>query len=72
MLAGAGVAEERREGRVRLVLLGVETAVRLDAVLQAVQLPACISDLHASLTHVDRNYFALQKKYKYITSINAK
>lgn len=53
MLAGAGIAEEGRERRVRLVLLGVQATIRLDAVLQAVQLPTGVSDLHASLAHVD-------------------
>ncbi len=60
MLAGASVAEEGGERGVGLVLFGVEAAVGLDAVFQTVQLPACISDLHASLPHMDRDHLALK------------
>ena len=56
VLARRGLAEEGVEGLVghlRGRLLGREVAVGLDAVLQAVQLPACIADLTSGLTHVD-------------------
>lgn len=61
MLAGAGLAEESVERVIAASDGGVggHLAVGLDAVLQAIQLPACIADLYASLSHVDRDAFTL-------------
>ena len=36
--------------------------VRLDAMLQAVQLPACVADLNSGLTHVDRDTLTLKQR----------
>lgn len=49
--------EERVERVVRHVIVGHDT-IWLDAVFEAVQFPAGISNLAASLTNVDRDYFA--------------
>ena len=38
--------------------------IGLDTVLQAVQLPACITDLDTSLTNMDRDTFTLEKERK--------
>ncbi|KPP60326.1 hypothetical protein Z043_121686, partial [Scleropages formosus] len=37
-------------------------AIRLDAMLQAVQLPACIANLHSGLAHVDGDALTLNKQ----------
>jgi len=61
MLAGAGLAEESVEGVVSAAdsLVGRHSTVRLDAVLQAVQLPACVANLHTGLSNVDRDALTL-------------
>ena len=61
MLASAGLAEEGVEGVVTTAdgLVGGHLAVGLDAVLQAVQLPAGIADLHSGLAHVDGDTLTL-------------
>lgn len=43
----------------RQLLLGLQAAVQVDAVLQQVQLPAGIADLDAALANLDGDYFAL-------------
>jgi hypothetical protein len=55
VLAGAGLGEERVEGVVAAAdrLVRRHLAVRLDAVLEAVELPAGIADLDAGLADVD-------------------
>jgi hypothetical protein len=40
-------------------LLVFETAVRLDAVLETVQFPRCVADLHTGLADMDRDTFPL-------------
>ena len=64
MLASAGLAEKGVEGVVASAdgLVGRHLSVRLDSVLEAVQLPASIADLHASLSDVDRYALALQER----------
>ena len=59
VLAGAGLAEEGVEGVVTPTdgLVGGHLAVRLDTVLQTVQLPAGIADLDSGLSHVDGDDF---------------
>jgi len=59
VLACAGLAEEGVEGVVSTSdgLVRRHLAIRLDPVLQAVQLPAGIADLHSGLTNVDRDTF---------------
>ena len=61
MFAGAGLAEECVGGVVAAAdgLVGGHLTVGLDAVLQAVQLPAGIADLHTRLAHVDGNALTL-------------
>ena len=64
MLAGTSLAEEGVEGVVAAAdgLVGGHLTVGLDAVLQAVQLPAGIADLHSGLAHVDRDTLTLDRK----------
>ncbi len=59
VLASAGLAEERVEGVVSPPdgLVGGHLAVRLDAVLEAVELPAAVACLDAGLAHVDGDAF---------------
>lgn len=45
--------------------------IRLDAMLQAVQLPAGVTNLDSSLSNVDRNTLTLYKKQKASISIHA-
>ena len=61
MLAGAGLAEEGVEWVIAAAdgLVRGHLAVGLDAVLQAVQLPAGISDLDSCLSNVDGDTLAL-------------
>ena len=61
MLAGASLAEEGVEGVVAAAdgLVGGHLTVGLDAMLQAVQLPACIADLDSGLPHVDGDALTL-------------
>jgi len=55
MFASASLAEEGVEGIVSAAdgLVAGHLTIWLDAMLQAVELPASIADLHASLAHVD-------------------
>jgi predicted TIM-barrel enzyme len=59
VLPGSGFAEERIEGVVSTAngFVAGHLTIRLDTVLQAVQLPAGISHLHTSLTDMDRDAF---------------
>ncbi len=59
VLASAGLAEEGVEGVVSPPdgLVGGHLAVRLDAVLEAVELPAAVACLDAGLAHVDGDAF---------------
>ena len=61
MFAGSGLAEEGVEGVVAAAdgLVGGHLAVRLDTVLQAVQLPAGIADLDTGLANVDGDALTL-------------
>ena len=61
MLAGSGLTEEGVEGVVSSSngLVTGHLPVRLDAMLQTVQLPAGIADLHASLAYMDRDTLTL-------------
>ncbi len=58
VLPGAGLGEEGGEGVVAHGLVGGHLAVRLDAVLQAVQLPAGVAHLDAGLADVDGDALA--------------
>lgn len=62
VLAGARFREERVEGVIAAAqrLVRRHLPVGLDAMLQTVQLPARIADLHASLTHVNRDHLTLK------------
>ena len=64
MLSGPSLAEEGVEGVVSSSdgLVTGHLTVRLDAVLQAVQLPACIAYLSSSLADMDRDTFTLQEQ----------
>jgi len=61
VLSSASLAEEGVEAVVAAAdgLVGGHLSVGLDAVFQAVQLPAGVANLHASLADVDGNAFAL-------------
>ena len=63
MLSGASLAEEGVEGVVAAAdgLVGGHLTVGLDAMLQAVQLPAGVADLNAGLPHVDGDTLTLDK-----------
>jgi hypothetical protein len=60
VLASAGLGEEGVEGVVAAAdgLVGGHLAVRLDAVLEAVELPAGVAGLDTRLAHVKRDGFA--------------
>ena len=62
MLSGASLAEEGVEGVVAAAdgLVGGHLTVGLDAMLQAVQLPAGIAHLDPGLSHVDGDALTLQ------------
>ena len=62
MLSSTSLTEESVEGIVSSAdgLVGGHLAVWLDAVLETVQLPTCITDLHAGLSNMDRDALTLQ------------
>ena len=62
VLAAAGLSEEGAEAVVAHRLVGRHLAIGLDAVLEAVQLPAGIAHLHARLAHMDRDALALKQR----------
>ena len=64
MLASASLTKEGVERVVRLphALVRWHLAIRLDAMLQAVQLPACIAHLDSGLADMDRDTLALQQE----------
>ena len=57
VLARAGLSEEGGEGVVPYGLVGGHLAVGLDAMLQAVELPAGVAHLDAGLADVDADAF---------------
>jgi hypothetical protein len=59
VLARSSLREKRVEGIVTATngLVRRHLTVRLDAVLQAVQLPARVTSLDTALTHVDADHF---------------
>lgn len=61
MFPSSGLAEERVEGVVSSSdrLVAGHLTVRLDAMLQAVELPACIANLSSGLADVDRDTLSL-------------
>lgn len=64
MLSRAGLAEECVEGVIATTTNGLATwhvAIRLDAMFQAIQLPACIANLYSCLAHVDRDALTLHQ-----------
>lgn len=69
MLARAGLAEEGVEGVVSAAegLVGGHLPVGLDAVLQAVQLPAGVADLDAGLADVDGDAFPLETREGWVS-----
>ena len=64
MFAGASLAEEGVEGVVATSngLVAGHLAIRLDAMLQAVELPARVTDLDAGLSYMDGDALSLEKK----------
>ena len=62
VLAAPGLREEGLEGVVSEGLVRGHAAVGLDAVLQAVQLPAGIANLDSGLADVDRDALTLEKR----------
>lgn len=67
VLAGAGLAEEGVEAVISATnsLVRGHLAVRLDAVLKAVELPAGIADLDSGLSNVDGDALALERENPY-------
>ena len=63
VLASASLREEGVEGIISSSngLVTGHLSIRLDAVLQTVQLPAGIADLDTSLANVDGDTFTLEK-----------
>ena len=61
MLAASCLIEEGGEGVVFVFLVGHPT-IRLDTMLQAVQLPAGIAHLDTSLPHMDGDTFTLEQR----------
>lgn len=61
MFTGSGLTEERVEGVVPSSdsLVTGHLAIGLDAVFQAVELPACIANLSSSLANVNRDALTL-------------
>ena len=61
VLASSSLTEEGVEGVVSTTdgLVTGHLAVWLDAMLQTIQLPACIADLNASLANVDTDTLTL-------------
>ena len=72
MLSGARLAEERVEGVVAAAdrLVARHLTVGLDAVLEAVQLPAGIAYLQTALADVDAEDFTLQTEKSLTIIIN--
>ncbi len=68
VLSSPCLTEEGVEGVISTAdgLVGRHLAVRLDAVLQTVELPAGIANLHASLPNMNRNTLALQNQTEQI------
>ena len=66
VLASTSLAKEGVEGVIPATdrLVGGHLAIRLDTVLQAVQLPAGIADLNAGLANVDTDALTLQGQKK--------
>ena len=64
MFAGASLAEEGVEGIISATngLVRGHLAIRLDAVLQAVQLPAGVAHLDSGLADMDADAFTLKHK----------
>ena len=65
VFAGTSLAEEGVEGIITTAdgFIGGHLAVRLDTVLQTVQLPAGITDLNTGLANMDGDTFTLKKKW---------
>ena len=63
VLASASFAEEGVERVITTSdrLVTRHLSVRLDAMLQTIQLPACIANLYSGLANVDRNAFSLKQ-----------
>ena len=63
VFAGTSLTEESVEGVIATSngLVAGHLAIRLDAVLQAVELPARVTDLNTGLSDMDGDAFALKK-----------
>ncbi len=64
MLPRASLTEESVEGVISFTngLITRHIAIRLDAMLQAIQLPACIANLYSGLAHMDGDALTLHKE----------
>jgi len=64
MFSRSSLAEKRVKGIVSAAdsLIARHLAIRLDSMLQTVQLPTSISDLNSGLANVDRNTLTLCSK----------
>ena len=62
VLARSGLGEEGLEGVIPEGLVAGHAAIGLDAVLEAVELPAGVTNLATSLADMDRNTLTLKKE----------
>ena len=62
VLAGSSLGKEGLEGVISEGLVAGHAAIRLDAMLEAVELPAGVTNLATSLADVDRNTLTLKKE----------
>ena len=62
VLARPSLGKEGLEGVIAKGLVAGHAAIRLDAVLKAVELPAGVTDLDTSLANMDRNTLTLKKE----------
>ena len=61
MLSASGLGEEGLEGVVPKCLVRGHTTIRLDSMLQAVELPTGVSNLNSSLADMDRDTLTLER-----------
>ena len=71
VLSGSSLTEEGVEGIISTSngLVTGHLSIRLDTVLEAVQLPAGISDLDAGLSDVDRDTLTLEERNEWLKRI---
>ena len=70
VLAGSSLGKEGLEGVISEGLVAGHAAIGLDAVLEAVQLPAGVTNLATSLADVDGDTLTLERGDKLVPSVN--